>query len=123
MLHRNAPTGRGRDRVDLGHGKPTHGPVLARRLTLRKPTIFALLRRSSAWVESRMGAVAWGQWPTPRFPFHRVTGGGRPPPVPTEPGVQISGTGLFGSRFTAPRGLAAPGVGDAAWVAATASSF
>jgi hypothetical protein len=28
---------------------------------------------------------------------HRVTGGGRPPPVPTEPGVQISRTGLFGS--------------------------
>ena len=25
-----------------------HGPILARRLTLRKPTIFALLHRSSA---------------------------------------------------------------------------
>jgi hypothetical protein len=22
----------------------------------------------SGWVESRMGAVAWGLWPTPRFP-------------------------------------------------------
>src|ERR1700719_573792 len=27
-----------------------------------------------------------------RFPPHRVTGGGRPPPVPTERGVRISRT-------------------------------
>ena len=48
-------------------------------------------------VESRMGAVAWGLRPAPRFPSHRVTGGGRPPPVPTERGVRISRTTLFGS--------------------------
>src|SRR5258708_23754095 len=43
-------------------------------------------------VESKMGAVAGGLWPSPRFPSHRVTGGGRPPPVPTERGVRISPT-------------------------------
>src|SRR5262245_5094239 len=32
----------------------------------------------STVVESKMGAVAWGQWPTLRFPSHRVTGGGHP---------------------------------------------
>src|SRR3979409_248638 len=37
--------------------------------------------------------VAVGTRITPR---HRVTGGGRPPPVPTERGVQISRTTLFG---------------------------
>ena len=34
-------------------------------------------------VESRMGAVAWGQWPTPRFPSPLI-----------KPGVPISGTRL-----------------------------
>jgi hypothetical protein len=56
---------------------------------------------TSETVESRMGAVAWGQWPTPRFPSHRVAGGGRPPLAPTERGVRISRTTLFGSWFTA----------------------
>jgi len=37
----------------------------------------------SAPVESRMGAVAWGLWPTPRFPSPLV-----------KPGVPISGTRL-----------------------------
>src|SRR5580698_6172815 len=32
---------------------------------------------------------------------HRVTGGGRPPPVPTERSVRIYRTTLFGSWFTA----------------------
>ena len=32
---------------------------------------------------------------TPRGATHRVTGGGRPPPVPTERSVQISRTTLF----------------------------
>src|SRR5450759_654805 len=32
---------------------------------------------------------------------NRVTGGGRPPPVPTERGVRISRTTLFGSWFAA----------------------
>jgi len=41
-----------------------------------------------------LGALAVGTVISHR---HRVTGGGRPPPVPTEPGVQISRTGLFGS--------------------------
>lgn len=33
----------------------------------------------------------------------RVTGGSRPPPVPTERSVRISRTTLFSSRFTAPQ--------------------
>src|SRR5713226_4402832 len=37
----------------------------------------------SALVESRMGAVAWGLWPTPRFPSPLI-----------KPGVPISGTRL-----------------------------
>jgi hypothetical protein len=37
----------------------------------------------SAQVESRMGAVAWGLWPTPRFPSPLV-----------KPGEPISGTRL-----------------------------
>ena len=36
-------------------------------------------------------------------PEHRVAGGGRPPPAPTERSVQISRTTLFGSWFTAQR--------------------
>src|SRR5712671_6320475 len=36
---------------------------------------------------------------------HRVTGGGRPPPVPTERSVQISRTTLFRRGFTALREL------------------
>jgi len=47
---------------------------------------------SAVQVESKMGAVAGGLWPSPRFPSHRVTGGGHPPPVPTERGVRISRT-------------------------------
>ena len=35
------------------------------------------------------------------FRFHRVAGGGHPPPAPTERGVRISRTTLFGSWFTA----------------------
>src|ERR1035437_429054 len=46
---------------------------------------------------------------------HRVTGGGRPPPVPTERGVRISRTTLFGDWFTAPRGSATPDREDAVW--------
>ena len=37
----------------------------------------------SEMVESRMGAVAWGLWPTSRFPSPLI-----------KPGVPISGTGL-----------------------------
>src|SRR6266481_9628977 len=59
------------------------------------------------WVESGCGAVAVGRAclfpplssggalvarPWLRFHIHRVTGGGRPPPVPTERGVRISRT-------------------------------
>src|ERR1035437_2264323 len=58
-------------------------------------------------VESRMGAVAWGLWPTPRFPSHRVTGGGRPPPVLTERGVRLyrtpRKTRFAGGRLALPR--------------------
>jgi hypothetical protein len=42
---------------------------------------------------------------------HRVTGGGHPPPVPTERGVQIYCTTLFGSWFTALQAPAASGTG------------
>jgi hypothetical protein len=49
----------------------------------------------------------------PLLVAHRVTEGGRPPPVPTERGVRISRTTLFGSRFTAPRGSATPDREDA----------
>jgi hypothetical protein len=53
---------------------------------------------------------------------HRVTGDGCPSPVPTERGVQISRTTLFGRWFTALRVLATPGMGGAASVAAAASA-
>jgi hypothetical protein len=43
-----------------------------------------------------------------RFPSHRVTGGGRPPPVPTERSVRISRTTLFRRCFTALRELVTP---------------
>src|SRR6202022_1158849 len=67
-------------------------------------------------VESRCGAVTLGRTylfpplssggalvvqPWLRFHIHRVAGGGRPPPAPTERGVRISRTTLFGSWFTA----------------------
>src|SRR5262245_36969737 len=51
-------------------------------------------------------------------PEHRVTGGGHPPPVPTERGVRTSRTTVLGSRFTAPRVPASPGTGGAVWFAA-----
>jgi hypothetical protein len=79
-------------------------------------------------VESKMGAVAWGQLANTPFPpsrpeefhlEHRVTGGGRPPPVPTERGMRISRTTLFGRWFTATASAGAPGMGDAALVSAT----
>ena len=41
---------------------------------------------------------------------HRVTEDGHPSPVPTERGVRISRTTLFGSWFTALQVLAAPGI-------------
>jgi hypothetical protein len=41
-----------------------------------------------------MGAPAWGLRPALRFPSYRVTGGGHPPPVPTEGGLQICRTTL-----------------------------
>src|SRR6266481_8056497 len=88
------------------------------------------------WVESGCGAVAVGRAclfpplssggalvarPWLRFHIHRVTGGGRPPPVPTERGVRFSRTTLFGSWFTALQEPAAPGKGGAALVSATVS--
>src|ERR1700730_14058368 len=64
-------------------------------------------------VESRMGAVAGGQRPSPRFPSHRGTGAGSPPPVPTERGVRLYRTTLFGSWFTALQAPAASRKGGA----------
>ena len=69
-------------------------------------------------VESRMGAVAWGRWPTPRFPSHRVGRGSHPPPPPTDRSVRISRTTLFGRWFTALREPAAPDRATAAVVGA-----
>src|SRR3979490_1327610 len=79
-------------------------------------------------VESRCGAVALGRTyllpplssggasivpPWLRFHIHRVTGGGRPPPVPTERGVRLYRTTLFGSWFTALQAPAASRKGGA----------
>src|SRR5271155_1664553 len=79
-------------------------------------------------VESRCGAVALGRayllpplssggallvQPWLRFHIHRVTGGGRPPPVPTERGVRLYRTTLFGSWFTALQAPAASRKGGA----------
>ena len=50
---------------------------------------------------------------TPITGCHRVTGGSRPPPVPTERGVRIYRTALFDRCFTALRAPAAPGKGGA----------
>ena len=58
---------------------------------------------------------------TPRGATHRVTGGGRPPPVPTERSVRISRTTLFGRCFTALQEPATPHMGGAALVSVTAS--
>src|SRR5271163_2402117 len=44
---------------------------------------------------------------------NRVTGGGRPPPVPTERGVRLYRTTLFGSWFTALQAPAASRKGGA----------
>ena len=48
----------------------------------------ALGMAASLGTVGALAAVAWS---------YRVTGGSRPPPVPTEPDVQISSRGLFGS--------------------------
>src|SRR6266404_10004472 len=79
---------------------------------------------SRSMVESECGAVAVGRTyllpplssggaslvrPWLRFHTHRVTGGGRPPPVPTERGVRLYRTTLFGSWLTALQEPAAPG--------------
>src|ERR1035437_7748340 len=53
----------------------------------------------SGRVEDGRGSL--GHSATLRFPSHRVTGGGRPPPVPTDRGVRVSPPLLFGSWFTA----------------------
>src|SRR5260370_32004547 len=48
---------------------------------------------SRTLVESRMGAVAWGLWPTPRFPSPLI-----------KPGVPISGTRLSAWLHRKPHG-------------------
>ncbi len=57
------------------------------------------------------------------FRFHRVIGGSRPPPIPTERGVRIYRTTLFGSWFTALLASAASRMGDAVLVSATESAL
>jgi hypothetical protein len=53
---------------------------------------------------------------------HRVAGGSRPPPAPTERSVRISRTTLFRSWFTARQELVAPCRGDTALVAAVGTA-
>src|SRR5258705_8217477 len=78
-------------------------------------------RPMSEMVESRIGAVAWGLWPTPRFLSHRVAGGSCPPPAPTERSMRIYRTTLFDSWFTALQEPATPHMGGVALVSVTAS--
>jgi hypothetical protein len=72
---------------------------------------------TSARRRSRPGRYGRTEWPW----SHRVTGGGHPPPVPTERGVRIYRTTLFGRCFTAPRAPAAPDEGAAVWAAVAGS--
>src|SRR5260370_15209169 len=58
---------------------------------------------SKGRVEDGRGSL--GHSATLRFPSHRVAGGGRPPPAPTERGVRISRTTLLGSWLTAFTGI------------------
>src|ERR1700686_1849750 len=60
-----------------------------------------VLTRTAIGMEGLIGRGSLGHSATLRFPSHRVAGGGRPPPAPTERGVRISRTTLFGSWFTA----------------------
>ena len=48
----------------------------------------------SAWGRVEDGCGSLGHSATLRLPSHRVAGGGRPPPAPTERGVRISRTTL-----------------------------
>src|SRR6516162_1459689 len=72
--------------TEKDHHRPQH-----RRSTSNNGSVYGH-PRTAGQVESKMGAVAGGLWPSLRFPSHRVTGGGHPPPVPTERGVRISRT-------------------------------
>ena len=47
------------------------------------PDRIAAVQRTGVPVKSRMGAVAWGQWPAPRFPSPLI-----------EPDVPVSGIRL-----------------------------
>src|SRR5260370_32287080 len=96
-------------RLQFGRGKATGRPVPIGR---ECPVLWiadakADVAKSTRLVESECGAVAVGRTyllpplsfggallvrPWLRFHTHRVTGGGRPPPVPTERGVRISRT-------------------------------
>src|SRR5438445_12385696 len=104
-----------------------------RRIYQNYHAIWASCANDGCRVESRCGALAVARTyllPPPssggaslvrpwlRFHTHRVTGGGRPPPVPTERGVRLYRTTLFGSWFTALQEPAAPGKGGTVWVAA-----
>src|ERR1700694_1065781 len=66
---------------------------------------------SKGRVEDGRGSL--GHSATLRFPSHRVAGGGRPPPVPTERGMRLYRTTLFGSWFTALQAPAASRKGGA----------
>src|ERR1700722_9182607 len=74
---------------------------------IAKPTRLVRFGR----VEDGRGSLSHSA--TLRFPSHRVTGGGRPPPVPTERGVRLYRTTLFGSWFTALQAPAASRKGGA----------
>ena len=73
-----------------------------------------LSRPCRSWVKDRDRGE-------PRSSAHRVAGGGRPPPAPTERSMRIYRTTLFGSWFTALQEPATPHMGGAALVSVTAS--
>ena len=107
----------------MGRVKKTAGYKFAARTYARQEagSTRIIFRTASPWVSlppcsrpCRVGAKDCSS-------AHRVTGGGRPPPVPTERSVRISRTTLFGRCFTALQEPATPHMGGAALVSVTAS--
>ena len=78
-LHSRASVRRNRIPRSLAHAR---SKIVLQHIHLQDRT----LQRSAGWsamVKSRMGAVAWGQWPAPRFPSPLI-----------EPDVPVSGIRL-----------------------------
>jgi hypothetical protein len=79
----------GQEQLNCSKARPQRATGLVEPLVLSTsafpqiPAVIAAARKSSAVVESRMGAVAWGLRPTLRFPSPLI-----------KPSVPISGTRL-----------------------------